>query len=152
MKKNVAAIRSAGRATGLIAVSIISVFVYCPIFFSSFQSPTFHTYPLVIHWISGRLRCSSAARLESETLTTLASNWERNEPSTATERRSSITRGSSRSFSSVCSGKRLQDLLYSADPREAREDSLKAKRCSSASWPEQASSTMTNAKPRPPVP
>ena len=36
-------------------------------------------------------------------------------------------RGSSRSFSSVCSSKRLQDLLYSADPREAREDSLKSK-------------------------
>src|SRR6267378_5179173 len=126
MKKNVAAIRSAGRATGLIAVSIISVFVYCPIFFSSFQSPTFHTYPLVTHWITGRLLCSSAARLESETLTTVASNWERNEPSTATQ---TIlhTRGSSRSFSSVCSGKRLQDLRYSADPREAREDSLKGK-------------------------
>src|SRR4029077_20330424 len=37
------------------------------------------------------------------------------------------TRGSSRSFSSVRSGKRLQDLLYSADPREAWEDSLKGK-------------------------
>src|SRR5580704_458351 len=83
-------------------------------------------YPLVTHWITGRLLCSSAARLESETLTTVASNWERSEPSTATE---TIlhTRGSSRSFSSVRSGKRLQDLLYSADPREAREDSLKGK-------------------------
>ena len=29
--------------------------------------------------------------------------------------------------SSVCSGKRLQDLIYSADPREAREDSPKGK-------------------------
>lgn len=83
-------------------------------------------YPLVTHWITGRLLCSSAARLESETLTTVASNWERNEPSTATETML-YTRGSSRSFSSVCSGKRLQDLLYSADPREAREDSLKGK-------------------------
>ena len=36
-------------------------------------------------------------------------------------------RGPSRSFSSVCSGKRLHDLLYGADPREAREDSLKGK-------------------------
>jgi len=29
--------------------------------------------------------------------------------------------------SSVCSGESLQDLIYSADPREAREDSLKGK-------------------------
>src|SRR6202162_1941976 len=83
-------------------------------------------YPLVTHWITGRLLCSSAARLESDTLTTVASNWERNEPSTATE---TIlhTRGSSRSFSSVCSGKRFQNLLCSADPREARGESLKGK-------------------------
>ena len=83
-------------------------------------------YPLVTHWITGRLLCSSAARLESETLTTVASSWERNEPSTATER-ILHARGSSRSFSRVCSGKRFQDLLCSADPREAGEDSLKGK-------------------------
>src|ERR1700749_5057646 len=41
-------------------------------------------YPLVTHWIAVRLLCRSTARLESDTLTTVASSCERKEPSTAT--------------------------------------------------------------------
>jgi hypothetical protein len=41
MKKNVAAIRKAGRTEGLISASMIFSIVLCPTFFSSFESWTF---------------------------------------------------------------------------------------------------------------
>src|ERR1700756_4628394 len=61
-------------------------------------------YPLVTHWMTDKSLCSSTARLDTETLTTVASNWERRDPRIATE---TIlhTRGSSRFGSGVWSGK-----------------------------------------------
>jgi hypothetical protein len=83
-------------------------------------------YPLVTHWITDKLPCSSAARLDSETLTTVASNWARRDPRIATQ---TIlhTRGSSRSRSSVCSGKGFQDLLCGTDACQSRKNSFESK-------------------------
>ena len=42
-------------------------------------------YPLVTHWIVESALCSSIASVGSETFTTVVSNWDRNDPNTATE-------------------------------------------------------------------
>ena len=72
------------------------------------------------HWIAVRLLCRSTARLESDTLTTVASSCARNEPSTATEV-TFQTDGSSRQVSLGTLGKGGKDLVGCTDAGETWE-------------------------------
>src|ERR1700761_9099495 len=71
-----------------------------------------------------RLLCRSTARLESDTLTMVASSCERKDPSTATAVIFQ-TNGSSPLDSLEDLGKGGQDLLGGADACETREDMFK---------------------------
>lgn len=88
--------------------------------FSGSISASASRYPLVTHWITGRVVCRSVARLESETLTTVASSSARNEPSEATVTIFQIA-GSSGSDARNGLGKCFQNLVCRADPGKARE-------------------------------
>src|SRR6202008_1709172 len=71
-----------------------------------------------------RLLCRSTARLESDTLTMVASNWARKEPSTATAVIFQ-TNGSSPPDSAETLGKGGQDLIGGANAGQTREDIFK---------------------------
>ena len=53
--------------------------------FSGSISASASRYPLVTHWMAERLTCRSAARLASDTLTTVASSCAMKEPMAATQ-------------------------------------------------------------------
>src|SRR3984885_13411315 len=81
-------------------------------------------YPLVTHWIAVRLLCRSTARLESDTLTMVASSCERKESSTATVVIFQ-TNGSRPPDSLEDLGKGGQNLIGGANASETREDIFK---------------------------